>query len=78
MPRVKRWLEEVKRDLETPDLWAELKREAELLGAGSDEITKNAPFTPDEQKEIAGRLQEIAERVSVEQTRVLNEDRLSY
>jgi len=39
------------------------KREAELLGAGSDEITKNTPFTPDEQKEIAGRLQEIAKRV---------------
>jgi hypothetical protein len=27
--RVKRWLEEVKHDLKTPDLWAELKREAE-------------------------------------------------
>jgi hypothetical protein len=78
VPRVKRWLEEVKHDLETPDLWAELKREGGLLGAGSDEISKNTPFTPDEQKEIAGRLQEIAERVgrtyslSVEQTRVLN------
>jgi hypothetical protein len=24
MPRVTRWLEEVKHDLETPDLWAEL------------------------------------------------------
>jgi hypothetical protein len=35
IPQVSRWLEEVKHDLNTPDLWAELRREAELLGAGS-------------------------------------------
>jgi hypothetical protein len=76
--RLSSWLEEVKRDLETPDLWAELQREAELLGAGSDEIAENTPFTPDEQKEIAGRLQERAEYVrrtyslSEPQMRLLN------
>lgn len=61
IPRISRWLEEVKRDLETPDLWAELRREAELLGANFDGVTENTPFTPDEQKVIAGRLQELAE-----------------
>ncbi len=54
--RISRWLGDVKRDLETPDLWAELQREAELLGANFDDVTGNTPFTPDEQNEIAGRL----------------------
>jgi hypothetical protein len=61
MPRVSNWLEQVKRDLETPDLWAELQREAELLGGASNEANENTPFTPEEQKEIAARLQELAE-----------------
>ncbi|THD68420.1 MAG: hypothetical protein E7813_10340 [Bradyrhizobium sp.] len=60
MPRVSRWLEEVKRDLETPDLWAEFQREAKLLEAGSNAVTENRPFTPKEQREIAARLQELA------------------
>jgi hypothetical protein len=61
--RVSRWLEEVKQDLDTPDLWAELKREGELLGAGSSVVTENTPFTADEQKEIARRLDEAAKHV---------------
>jgi len=61
IPRIRRWLEEVKRDLETPDLWAEFQRETELLEANFDDVTENSPFTPDEQKVIAGRLQELAE-----------------
>jgi hypothetical protein len=78
MTRVTRWVEGVKNDLETPDLWAELQREAELLGDGCNEATENTPFTPNEQKEIAGRLREMAENVghmyslSVEQLGVLN------
>jgi hypothetical protein len=63
MQRVSLWLGEVKRDLETPDLWAELQREAKLLGAGSNAVTENTPFTPGEQKEIAGRLKELAKYV---------------
>src|ERR1019366_560235 len=75
--RISSWLEDVKRDLETPDLWAELQREAELLGA-NDDVTENTPFTFDEQKEIAGRLQELAEHarrtnaLSGEQMRILD------
>ena len=64
MPRVSMWLGEVKRDLETPDLWSELQREAKLLEAGSYAITENTPFTSDEQKEIAGRLDELAKYLS--------------
>jgi hypothetical protein len=59
--RVSGWVEEVKRDLETPDLWAELQRETELLVGASNKANENTPFTPEEQKEIVGQLQEMAE-----------------
>ena len=64
MPRVSWWLQEVKQDLDTPDLWAELKREAQLLGAGSSVVTENTVFTVDEQREIAGHLKKLGEYVS--------------
>jgi hypothetical protein len=59
--RIRSWLGEVKRDIETPDLWAELQREAALLGANSLNVTENTRFAPDEQEEIALRLQEFSE-----------------
>lgn len=77
-PRISSWLGDVKRDLETPDLWAELQREAQLLGAISDDVTNNTPFTSDEQNEIVARLQALAEHarhtyaLSASQTRALN------
>jgi hypothetical protein len=57
--RVSEWLEEVKRDLATPDLWAELQGEAELLGGAFDKATKNTPFTREEQNDIEQRLREV-------------------
>jgi hypothetical protein len=46
IPRISRWLGEVKDDLETPDLWAELERDARLIfGAASDDLAANTPFT---------------------------------
>jgi hypothetical protein len=62
--RVSTWLQEVKRDLETPDLWAELRREVHLLGVGSNEVTENTLFTQDEQNQIAAQLQGLAKHVS--------------
>jgi hypothetical protein len=59
MRHFERWLAAVKRDIEMPDLWAELRRETELLGAAADEAIENTPFTPDEREEIAERLQEM-------------------
>jgi hypothetical protein len=60
--RIGRWLEDVKRDLEMPDLWAELQRDAQLLfGTNSDDVAENRPFTQAEQNEIASRLQALAE-----------------
>lgn len=65
LSRISLWLEEVKRDLNTPDLWAELQRDAELMGAGPSVATKNTPFTADEQREIAERLKSLGKHVSV-------------
>jgi hypothetical protein len=62
--RVSTWLQEVKRDFETPDLWAELRREVHLLGVGSNEVTENTLFTQDEQKQIAEQLRGLAKHVS--------------
>jgi hypothetical protein len=60
--RVSGWLADVNRDLETPDLWAELRREQETLGVAPEE-NANTTFTADEQAEIATLLREIKERV---------------
>jgi hypothetical protein len=61
MKRIGGWLEELKHDLETPDLWVELRREAELLGGASNEVKENTPFTGEEQKEIEGRMRALTE-----------------
>jgi hypothetical protein len=60
--RISSWLEEVKRDLEMPDLWAELQRDSQMLfGADSDDVAENRPFTQAEQNEIAAQLRALAE-----------------
>lgn len=61
--RVRRWAEEVKHDVDTPDLWAELQREREILTAARYEDVENTPFTSDEQAEIGEQLQRIKELV---------------
>jgi hypothetical protein len=72
------WLQVLKNDLNTPDLWAELQCDAELLGAGFDTVTDNTPFTAGEKTEIAARLQELAKcaretySLSQEQMRALD------
>jgi hypothetical protein len=59
--QVRRWAEQVKQDVETPDLWAELQREREILTGVRYEAVENTPFTPDEQAEIAQQLRAIKE-----------------
>lgn len=61
--RVRRWAEEVKRDVDTPDLWADLRREQEILTGARYEAAENTPFTPAELAEIAKQLGEIKEFV---------------
>jgi len=83
LPRITAWLREVKLDIETPDKWAELQKEAQFLSAASDSITENSPFTSFEQNQIADQLQVMVERaqrtysLSSAQTKALN-DKLDY
>ena len=79
MQQVEIWLMHVKLDSDTPDLWAQLQGEAELLGAVFDEATENTPLTSAEQQAIAGQLRELRDYVSrtyslsEAQTRLLEE-----
>jgi hypothetical protein len=78
MERITGWLQQVKRDLETPDLWADLRRDGELLEDVSNETTQNTQFTTEEQTNIEVRLRELAEdmkrthSLSQEQMRALD------
>ena len=75
--RAETWAQETKRDLDIPDLWAELQRDAKLLEAASDDVTDNTPFAPEEQRAIAARFEGLANEIgqafslSAEQTRFL-------
>ncbi len=80
---VDRWLSHVKQDIGTPDLWAQLRRERELLAGVSDEAIDNTPFTAAEQEEIAEQLYVLKDHLSREhllsdeQARLLDE-RVAY
>jgi hypothetical protein len=63
MWRFSRWVKEVKDDLDTPDLWAELQLDARLLGGVSGQANENTPFTSEEQKDIEQRLREVEAHV---------------
>lgn len=62
--RVAVWAAAVKDDVDTPDLWAELQREREVLTGARYEGVENTPFTADERAEVARQLQEIKEYVT--------------
>jgi len=57
--RVGLWLSDVKQDIETPDLWADLGRQRELLASASDQTLANTPFAPNEREEITEQLNEF-------------------
>jgi hypothetical protein len=52
---VRVWLGLVKEEHETPDLWAELGQQRDLM---IGEAVANTPFTPEEQEQIAAQLAE--------------------
>jgi hypothetical protein len=58
------WAREVRYEMDTPDLWAELTRLPEILTAVQGAEAVNAPFTQAEQAEISTRLDVIKEYVS--------------
>ena len=53
------WAKDVKEDVDTPDLWAELQREREALTVGPYDDAENTPFTLAEQAEIAEQLRQV-------------------
>jgi hypothetical protein len=61
--RVQQWAEEVERDVATPDLWADLQRERQIITGARYEDVENTPFTSEEQAEIAQQLRQIKEFV---------------
>ena len=61
--RAERWAREVKRDVDTPDLLAELQSEREILTGTRYEDVGNTPFTSEELAEIAEQLRQIKEYV---------------
>jgi len=75
--RISRWVENVKRDVDTPDLWADLRRETDLLGGGSDESIENTPFTPEERNFIEGRFRILRDTVGSTQS-LSEEQRLAF
>lgn len=69
---VQRWAADVKKDVDTPDLWAELEQQQELLGATDVEAVENTPFSPEEQRLIAEQFAEI--KKYLRQTQELSEE----
>lgn len=61
--KVQRWAEEVQRDVDTPDLWAELRRARGFLPGIGDEDLENTPFSSGAQAEIVEQVRQIKEFV---------------
>lgn len=61
--RIERWAKEVKTDVDTPNLWAELQAERELLGGASYDRVENTPFTSAEQAVVARHLSDLQQYV---------------
>lgn len=57
--QVQRWAKQVKVDVETPDLWAELEREREMLMGARYEQAENKPLSSEDQKELKRLLREV-------------------
>jgi hypothetical protein len=58
----KAWLENLKREVEAPDLWAAVAAGAQLVG-GTDEVTSDALFSTAEQERIAAGVRELKEYI---------------
>lgn len=59
--RVQRWAAAVKTDVDTPDLWAEVRRRQDILTGGGYGDVENTAFSPHEQTQISEQLREFKE-----------------
>jgi hypothetical protein len=77
------WLENLKRELVAPDLWATLQNQSALLRFAGREETENSPFSGEERNRIQASLEQIkSEMITTQmltsgQTQILLE-RLDY
>ena len=58
---VQHWLKDVKEDLSTPDLWADLAANRALLAVPKPE--ENSPFTEREQEQLRSQLDHILDAI---------------
>jgi hypothetical protein len=72
--KVRDWATEVKLDADTPDRWAEIQREGEILTGARYIDVENTPFTLDEQAQIAEQLEQI--KRSAQATYGLSDERM--
>lgn len=64
--RIVVWADEAKATFEAPDLWAEMQRSREFIVEIQQTDSGNAPFTQDEQRQIAAQLPEITKQLKEE------------
>ena len=70
------WLDNLKREVNSSDLWAAISQESLLIDAASAEDVSNAPFTLEEREQIANQLTEIKEFLFT--TQELNESHKEF
>jgi hypothetical protein len=58
VPKFQEWLTNLRRELDTPDLWRELRSQRALV-AGDNTDALNTPFTSEEQAQIREQLEEL-------------------
>jgi hypothetical protein len=80
---IRKWLQYLKRETESPDLWNAISQEKNLIEASASSDTSNALFSNNEREYISAALAEIKEYIlstqsfTPEQTKYI-EDRLHY
>ena len=57
------WAREVAYEIDTPDLWAELRQVPEILATAQSPDASNEPFTADEQADISTRIDRAKDAV---------------
>lgn len=72
--KIERWAGDVKRDVDTPDLWHEVRQRQGLLTGAAYESSDNTPFTANERQEIGEQIRQIKE--FLRESRMINEARL--
>lgn len=73
---VHKWLSNLKREMDAPDLWAVLVQEKQLSEAASSEAIKNTPFAEHELTHISASVAEIKEFLF--RTQELNESHQAF